>query len=114
MYYAKWVHQPGDATVRTFTWWFRTGLTKSATCKVSVYIPNGDSTTVGANPAPYEVYSGSEAVGSFSLDQLHNHGQWLDAGAYPAKAGQFSVQVANVGSGSVEVAADALLVTCTV
>jgi hypothetical protein len=60
------------------------------------------------------VYSGSKAVGSFSLDQLHNHGQWLYAGAFPSTGGQFSVQVANVGGGSVEVAADALIASCDV
>lgn len=113
MYYAKWVHQPGDATVRTFTWQFHTGLAGKATCKVSVYIPNGDSTTVGANPAPYEVYSGSQEVGSFGLDQLDNHGSWLYAGAFPSSGGQFSVQLENVGAGSVEAAADALIVSCT-
>ncbi|HLH81861.1 MAG TPA: hypothetical protein VKV38_01225 [Trebonia sp.] len=115
MYYAKWVHEPGSDTVRTFTWWFRTGLPGSATCKVSVYVPDGDSTTVGANPAPYEVYTGpsdADAVGTFSLDQLDNHGEWLYAGAFPARGGQFSVQVANVGGGSVEVAADAVRVYC--
>jgi hypothetical protein len=115
MYYAKWVHEPGSDTVRTFTWWFRTGLAGSATCRVSVYVPDGDSTTVGADPAPYEVYTGSsdsDAVGTFSLDQLHNHGEWLYAGAFPARGGQFSVQVANVGSGSVEVAADTVRVYC--
>jgi hypothetical protein len=116
MFYAKWVHQPGADTVRTFTWWFRTGLAGNATCRVNVYIPDGDDTTVGANPAPYYVYSGSsgsQETGSFTLDQLDNHGQWLYAGAYPASGGRFSVQVQNVGSGSVEVAADLLAVACT-
>lgn len=114
MYYAKWVHQPGDATVRTFTWRFHTGLTAKATCKVSVYIPAGDDITVGANPAPYEVYSGARAVGSFTLDQLDNHGRWLYAGAFPSTGGQFSVQLENVGAGSVEAAADALITSCNV
>lgn len=117
MFYAKWVHQPGDATPRTFTWRFNTGLTGSATCKVSVYIPDGDSTTVGANPAPYQVYSGpsdSQSAGTFSLDQIHNHGQWLYAGAFPATSGRFSIQVTNIGDGSVEVAADAVQVHCSV
>jgi translation initiation factor IF-2 len=115
MFYAKWVHQPGDSTVRSFTWRFHTGLSGAATCQVNVYIPNGSSTTVGANPAPYSVDSGSsdsQSVGSFSLDQVDNQGQWLSGGTFPSTGGQLSVSVANLGGGSVEVAADVVKVRC--
>jgi hypothetical protein len=110
----KWVHQPGAYPLSTFTWWFHTGLPGRAACRVSVYVPEGSGTAVGASPAQYTVFTGSGgSAGTFAIDQQDYHGDWVREGSFPARGGVLSVQVDNIGGGSLEVAADALRISCT-
>jgi translation initiation factor IF-2 len=114
-YVSKWDHPASYNEYRTFLWWFNPTLTGHVTCRVSVYIPSGSTTTVGSNPARYTVYTGpnGHAVGSFRINQRTHHARWVYEGTYPEQEKRFSVQVNNLGSGSVMVAADAVRVTCT-
>jgi hypothetical protein len=114
MYLNKWAHPLSMHMYRTLTWWFLTGIRRVASCRVAVYIPRGNTTTVGASPARYTVLTGRgwTAAGSFTLNQPSHRGKWLYAGAFRSRAGRIAVRVNNVGYGSVMVAADAVGVDC--
>jgi len=100
-----------DTSYSTYTWWFKTGLTK-ASCDVRVYIPSGTSTEVGGYAVRYTVYTGSgQSAVAFKLDQRDNMGAWLDGGTFPDN-GTLEIQVDNSAGGHHQVAASAVQATC--
>jgi hypothetical protein len=76
-------------------WKFRLDPASSAAslrCDVSVYIPDASSIKdVGGNPAYYTVYASATnsgtVLGSFSVKQVSNLGQWVDGGTYTVTDG---------------------------
>ncbi|MFJ2189703.1 hypothetical protein ACIOJE_17440 [Kitasatospora sp. NPDC087861] len=74
-------------------WTFTTGQVSSGSCRLSVYIPNnGDLKAVGGAPAYYTVQNdGGGTLGSFSINQPQNLGQWVSAGTYPVSGSRIAV-----------------------
>jgi helix-turn-helix protein len=101
----------------SYTWNFTTTSAPDNPCDVQVYVPTptGDSSLVGGDPAYYQVLNGPSDTyyASFTVDQLDNHGTWMDAGTYPSSQGHIAVRLTNQGKGSADVAAAALRISCT-
>ncbi|MER8188080.1 hypothetical protein [Kitasatospora sp. NPDC094015] len=79
-------------------WTFRTAPVTSGTCRISVYVPNNkDIRVVGGAPAYYTVQNGSSpgsgTIGSFSVNQVKNLGQWVNAGSFKLTGGSISVML---------------------
>ncbi|MFE4517538.1 hypothetical protein ACFRMQ_25460, partial [Kitasatospora sp. NPDC056783] len=73
-------------------WTFNTGQVATGSCRLAVYIPNnGDLKAVGGAPAYYTVQNGSATLGSFSVNQQQNLGQWVSAGSHPVSGGRIAV-----------------------
>jgi translation initiation factor IF-2 len=74
-------------------WTFTTSPVSSGSCRLSVYIPNnGDIKAVGGAPAYYTVQNdGGGTLGSFSINQPQNLGQWVSVGTYPVSGNRIAV-----------------------
>jgi hypothetical protein len=104
---------PAEAGHDYFTWWFRPTV-RAGSCAVRVHIPRDDTARVGGHPAYYAVRAGAARVdvGSFTVDQVAHHGEWVDAGTYRLLGGQLAVVLSDRGPTRDGVAAGALAVHC--
>jgi hypothetical protein len=89
-----------DDNDNVIVWWFAVG--SGATCAVSVYVPGtGDVRDSDGAPATYFVYGSTDATGAaiakFTVDQVHNQGRWVDAGAYQEGGGALSIRMVTRG-----------------
>jgi hypothetical protein len=96
----------GDATQDDASayglWTFNTGPVAAGTCAVSVFVPSGDITKVGGNPTYYRVYDRFEIskgtpVGSFTVKQVSNLGQWVSVGSFRVSNYKLAVQLLTRG-----------------
>ncbi|MCB5909020.1 hypothetical protein [Streptomyces pinistramenti] len=89
-----------DSDVTSY-WQFNSGM-KSASCRISVYIPQGKSPLeVGGSPARYSVHKGTKAYGGdlagFHIDQPHNKGSWVLGTTVTVEGGRFTLRLTNAG-----------------
>lgn len=104
-------------------WTFSTGPVSSGSCRVSVYIPNNrDLKAVGGAPAYYTVQNGSSpgsgTIGSFTINQPQNLGQWVSAGTYQLSGNRVGVVLHTRGidwgsTAGARLAASTVKVDCT-
>ncbi len=85
-------------------WWFR--LPSRPKCTVEMYVPGTENVRDAAgDPATYFVYGTTDGsgspIGQFGIDQVHNQGRWVTAGAFPAGSGQLSVRLMSRGVSSI-------------
>ncbi|NNG83701.1 hypothetical protein HLB32_01880, partial [Streptomyces cacaoi] len=85
----------------TAYWTFAPGM-KSASCRVSVYVPKGDSPlVVGGSPAHYSVHGGTKWYGNdlagFHVDQPSHQGSWVTGTTVRVSGGRFTVRLTNAG-----------------
>jgi hypothetical protein len=83
-------------------WRFRTGPVTSGSCAVRVYVPNSNQIhLVGGQPSLYSVYSSlslkTAVKGSFSIDQVANHGRWVTAGTFRVDHGELMIKLHSRG-----------------
>ncbi|GDY31341.1 hypothetical protein [Gandjariella thermophila] len=78
-------------------WYFDTRPVLGGSCRVSVYVPDdGDIQNVGGHPTFYTVYSNdgsSGQTGQFTIDQVYNRGNWVDAGSFPVNGRGISIEL---------------------
>ncbi|WP_405740085.1 hypothetical protein OG422_04915 [Streptomyces sp. NBC_01525] len=89
-----------DSDVTAY-WQFNSGM-KSASCRISVYIPQGKSPVeVGGAPARYSVHKGTKWYGGdlagFHIDQPRNKGSWVLGTTVHVEGGRFTLRVTNAG-----------------
>ncbi|MFI7101406.1 hypothetical protein ACIBK8_18775 [Streptomyces sp. NPDC050161] len=89
-----------DSDVTAY-WQFNSGM-KSASCRISVYIPQGKSPLeVGGSSARYSVHKGTKAYGGdlagFHIDQPHNKGTWVPGTTVHVEGGRFTLRLTNAG-----------------
>ncbi|MFG2223217.1 hypothetical protein [Streptomyces sp. NPDC048644] len=89
-----------DSDVTAY-WQFNSGM-KSASCRISVYIPQGKSPLeVGGSAARYSVHKGTKAYGGdlagFHIDQPHNKGSWVPGTTVHVEGGRFTLRLTNAG-----------------
>ncbi|MGW1835226.1 hypothetical protein [Streptomyces sp. BBFR2] len=89
-----------DSDVTAY-WAFNSGM-KSASCRISVYIPQGESPVeVGGAPARYSVHKGTKwyggDLGGFHIDQPRNKGSWVLGTTVHVEGGRFTLRVNNAG-----------------
>jgi translation initiation factor IF-2 len=116
------VPMSGDANKDDGDNWVRWTFTVDSigSCDIAVYIPaSGNVQQVGGNPTLYTVNNGNGGIGSFSISQVNNQGQWVDEGNFPY-SGSISVTMhsrgqdwASSGQTHARHAADAVRATCT-
>lgn len=118
------VPMSGDPNVddpdNVIVWWFR--IPAATTCAVSVHVPDtGRVLDAAGAPATYFVYSSLDASGSalgrFDVDQVHNQGRWMAAGAFATPTGQLSIRLVTRGvdwgaHAGAHLGASAVRVTC--
>jgi hypothetical protein len=98
------VPMSGDRTVddldNVVVWWFR--VPARADCAIDVYVPRtGNLIDAAGAPATYLIYPTTDATGTpiaqFTVDQVHNQGQWVDAGTFRPASDQLAVRLATRG-----------------
>jgi hypothetical protein len=98
------VPMSGDRTVddpdNVVVWWFR--VPAGAECAVNVFVPDtGNALDAAGAPATYRVYPTTSATGTpiaqFTVDQVHNQGQWVGAATLHPTSDQLAVRLATRG-----------------
>jgi len=89
-----------DDNDNVIVWWFTPGAGRS--CALSVYVPGtGNVKDADGAPAQYFVYGSVDAsgpaTGSFTVDQVHNQGRFVDVGSYHESTGALSVRMVTRG-----------------
>jgi hypothetical protein len=78
--------QPAPSTL---TWWFG-GLSGVSRCTLSVYVPTQNA----LGQAGYAVSAGSGgSLGTVTIDQAANAGQWVVLGTFPAAGSGYQIQL---------------------
>ncbi|MBD0693998.1 hypothetical protein [Streptomyces sp. CBMA123] len=75
-----------DDSSNSVVWTFNTGSLTTGSCRLSVYVPNGDLKAVGGAPTYYTVQNQS-----FLVNQVSYRGQWVSAGTFPLSGGRIAV-----------------------
>lgn len=83
-------------------YWQFNSVMKSASCRISVYIPQGKSPLeVGGSSARYSVHKGTKSYGGdlagFHIDQPHNKGSWVSGTTVHVEGGRFTLRLTNAG-----------------
>lgn len=85
-------------------WYFDTAPMTTGHCEIWVFVPQGDSPQEAAgNPTVYQVLhsrNDPRQIGTFSVNQTANQGQWVDAGSFAVTDGQLAVKLVNRGAGT--------------
>ncbi|MEV7601203.1 hypothetical protein AB0O91_27945 [Kitasatospora sp. NPDC089797] len=81
-----------DDNSNTVVWTFTTGPLTTGSCRLSVYVPNGDLKSVGGAPTYYTVQGRS-----FEVNQVSYRGQWVSAGTFPLSGGRIAVTMHSRG-----------------
>ena len=83
-----WTMDPHGTSPSTLTWFFYPSM-QASSCQLAVFVPSQNA--LGA--ADYQVLAGSASLGSMSIDQADDQGQWVSLGSYPAAGGMLTVQL---------------------
>lgn len=87
---AVWTMDPNgnQASPSTLTWFFYPSM-QASSCRLAVFVPSQNALGTGN----YQVSAGSASLGSVSIDQSGNQGEWVPLGRYPATGGMLTVQL---------------------
>lgn len=116
----------GDATAydsdRYALWTFHlsTALDKSASCRISTYVPAVKaSSAVDGKPAHYYYYgtayaSTAKSLGTYTVDQVSSRGKWVPDSSLTVTGGLVSVKLVDAGASTdARAAAAQLRLTCS-
>jgi translation initiation factor IF-2 len=79
--------------------WFSVGAA-TRTCEIAVYVPSsGNAQDVAGHPTYYQVSDteGGPVETTFAIDQLSNHGRWVNGPTVAATAGRLVIRLVNRG-----------------
>jgi hypothetical protein len=83
-----WTMDSNGASPSTLTWFFYPSM-RASSCHLAVFVPSQNALGTGA----YQISAGSASLGSVSIDQADDQGQWVPLGSYPATGGMLTVQL---------------------
>jgi hypothetical protein len=85
---AVWTMDPNGTSPSTLTWFFYPSM-RASSCQLAVFVPSQNALGAG----DYQISAGSASLGSVSIDQADDQGQWVPLGSYPATGGMLTVQL---------------------
>jgi hypothetical protein len=83
-----WTMDPNGTSASTLTWFFYPSM-RASSCQLAVFVPSQNALGTG----DYQISAGPASLGSVSIDQADDQGQWVPLGSYPATGGMLTVQL---------------------
>ncbi len=83
-----WTMDPNGTSPSALTWFFYPSM-RASSCQLAVFVPSQNALGAG----DYQISAGSASLGSVSIDQADDQGQWVPLGSYPATGGMLTVQL---------------------
>jgi Helix-turn-helix domain len=84
-----WTMDPaGKPSPSTLTWSFG-GIANVSQCTLSVFVPTQNA----LGQAEYAVFSGSDGLGTVTIDQAAEAGRWVALGSFPATGSGYAIQL---------------------
>jgi hypothetical protein len=84
-----WTMDPaGKTSPSTLTWSFG-GIANVSQCTLSVFVPTQNA----LGQAEYAVFSGSDGLGTVTIDQAAEAGRWVALGSFPATGSGYAIQL---------------------
>jgi len=83
-----WTMDPNGTSPSSLTWFFYPSM-RASSCQLAVFVPSQNALGTG----DYQISAGPASLGSVSIDQADDQGQWVPLGSYPATGGMLTVQL---------------------